>query len=142
MAATNRPRAGHVCEAIDGDRTRGEFREGVKCSDNGSAVTGADGALFDEQSVDRQAAVVPGTKPPAYPDALRASGIQGAVTVQFVMDTAGRVEPFSIQVSGSNNPLFSAAVRSALLGSRFRPAQVGGVPVRQLVQQSFSFVIQ
>jgi hypothetical protein len=35
--------------------------------------------------------------------------------------------------------LFTDAVRSALLDARFRPAEVGGRAVRQLVAQSFAF---
>ena len=62
--------------------------------------------------------------------------------VTFVVGTNGRVEPGSIKVLSTPHRLFSEAVRSALLETRFRPAEVGGRPVRQLVAQSFSFKLQ
>lgn len=64
------------------------------------------------------------------------------MVAQFVVDTAGRVEPGSIEVTSTTNPLFAQSVRSALIAARFRPAEVRGAPVRQLVQQSFSFVLR
>jgi protein TonB len=122
--------------------SHGDFRDGLSTGPSGPAIRGADGAAFDARSVDRQAEALPGTRPPAYPDALRASGMQGIVVAQFVVDTTGRVEPGSVQTTSSTNPLFSESVRSALIVARFRPAEVGGAPVRELVQQSFSFVLR
>ena len=122
--------------------SRGDFREGLAAESIGSAIRGVEGVALDARSVDRQAEALAGTRPPDYPDALRASGVQGAVVAQFVVDTAGRVEPGSIEVTSSTNPLFAQSVRSALIAARFRPAEVRGAPVRQLVQQSFSFVLR
>ena len=65
--------------------------------------------------------------------------MEGVVQVTFVVGTNGRVEPSSIKVSSTPHRLFSEAVRSALLDMRFRPAEVGGRSVRQLVAQSFQF---
>jgi protein TonB len=79
---------------------------------------------------------------PRYPDALRSVGVEGVVQVTFVVGTNGRVEPGSIKVSSTPHRLFSEAVRSALLDMRFRPAEVGGRPVRQLVAQSFKFKLE
>jgi hypothetical protein len=39
----------------------------------------------------------------------------------------------------STHPLFTIAVRSALGRMRFNPAEVGGLPVKQLVQMPFQF---
>jgi hypothetical protein len=52
------------------------------------------------------------------------------------------VEPGSISVVDSPNKLFSDAVRASLLNSRYRPAEVGGRSVRQLVEQAFTFRLE
>lgn len=82
-----------------------------------------------------------GGAPPRYPDILRQAGVEGEVQAQFVVDTTGRAEMNSFKVLRSSHDLFAAAVRAALPGMRFIPAEVGGRKVRQLVQQPFSFAI-
>lgn len=79
---------------------------------------------------------------PAYPAMLRTQGTEGRVVVRFVVDTTGRVEEGSIEVVESAHDLFAAAVRRALAGARFAPAEHGGRRVRQLVQQPFVFEIR
>jgi protein TonB len=115
--------------------TRAGASSGGSATGLGSA--GAGGA-YAEYQVERIVEVIRGAVP-RFPDALRSSGIEGDVHVTFVVGTNGRVEPASITVSDSPHRLFTDAVRSALLDARFRPAEVGGRPVRQLVAQSFSF---
>ncbi len=80
--------------------------------------------------------------PLRYPEMLKQAGFEGDVMLDFVIDTTGHVEPRSIQVVSSPHPLFEAAARDAILGSVYRPAQLGGVPVRARVQQPLSFAIQ
>lgn len=87
-------------------------------------------------------AVLPGSVGPVYPDALRASGIEGQVLAQFVVDSAGRVELATFRVLDSQHPLFVAAVRSALSRIRYLPAEARGARVAQLVQQSFHFTVR
>jgi hypothetical protein len=41
----------------------------------------------------------------------------------------------------SNHPSFTRAVMDALRTMKFDPAQVGGIPVAQLVEQPFTFAI-
>jgi TonB family protein len=74
-----------------------------------------------------------------YPPALYASGIGGLVVAEFVVDTAGRMEPGSFGIVSSTNPLFSEAVKNALEFASYTPAVRKGARVRQLVQQPFSF---
>ena len=104
----------------------------------GGLGSGAAGSAYSEYQVERIVQVVRSAVP-RFPDALRSSGVEGDVLVTFVVGTNGRVEPGSITVSDSPHRLFSESVRSALLDARFRPAEVGGRAVRQLVSQSFSF---
>src|SRR3954468_25033188 len=63
---------------------------------------------------------------PRYPESLRAAGIDGRVLVQFTVDTTGRVDMDHIVVLQSTHELFTRAVRDALAGFRFNPAQVAG----------------
>jgi protein TonB len=74
-----------------------------------------------------------------YPPALQAAGMDGRVTLEFVIDTAGRVEPASLRVLESTHPAFEAAAREALVRASFRPARLGPQPVRQLTRQAIRF---
>jgi TonB family protein len=78
---------------------------------------------------------------PQYPAALQRQGVSGQVIAQFVVDETGRAEPASFRVIETSHALFSDAVEAALPRMRFRPAEVGGRAVRQLVQQPFVFQI-
>ena|SRR5436190_16447802 len=97
--------------------------------------------IFFEFQVDKQTTVKPGTASLRYPDALRSANISGTVLVQFVVDQKGLVEPSSIRILMSTDRLFSSAVTTALNEMRFKPAEFRGKPVRQFVQQPFSFCL-
>lgn len=118
-------------EGIAHDRVA---RDGIGDDGGNSVLTGLE--------VDRQVELLPGAPAPDYPDALRAAGVRGSVLAEFVVDTTGRVEAGSFRALRSDDPLFTAAARAALLHTRFRPAESNGRRVRQLVQQSFSFVLR
>jgi protein TonB len=49
------------------------------------------------------------------------------------------VDRKTIKVIRSTHPLFTNAVREALLAIRYHPAEIGGRKVSQLVQQPFNF---
>jgi protein TonB len=104
-------------------------------------VVQTDQPLFEFQ-VEKPVTQLPGGSTPRYPDILRQAGVEGEVLAQFVVDTVGRAEMGSFKTLKSSHDLFAAAVKSALPGMRFIPAEVGGRKVRQLVQQPFSFAIQ
>jgi TonB family protein len=87
-----------------------------------------------------EAAVVLSQPMPQYPAALASVGVEGRVTVEFVIDTTGKVEPASIRVIESTHPAFESTARKAIRGSIFRPAHLSTVPVRQLTRQSVRFV--
>jgi len=78
---------------------------------------------------------------PLYPDAFYKEHVPGRVLAEFVVDTAGRPEPETVGIVSSTDPLFAASVVRALSDARFVPAQLGGHPVRQIVQQPFTFVV-
>lgn len=104
---------------------------------HGSGVgTGSD--IFEPNQVERAVAVL-ATVRPAYPEMLRAAGIEGRVVVRFVVDTTGRVEPGSVTTIEATHPRFEQSVRAVLPHLRFAPAEVGGRHVRQLVEMPFQF---
>ncbi|MDA1080436.1 MAG: TonB family protein [Gemmatimonadetes bacterium] len=96
---------------------------------------------YFEFMVEKPVAEASNTSRPRYPDILKSAGVEGQVVAQFVVDTLGRIEPGSFKVLSTTHALFEAAVRSAVSGMRFIPAEVGDKRVRQLVQQPFVFAI-
>ena len=78
---------------------------------------------------------------PRYPDDLQRAGVEGTLVVQFVVDSTGRVDAKTLAFPDHAQPGFLRAIRDALLHSRFLPAELSGIRVRQLVQQQFSFVL-
>jgi TonB family protein len=95
-----------------------------------------------ESQVEKPVGVRPGNRAPHYPDALRRVNMQGAALMQFVVDTNGRVDPTSIKALTSSHELFTKAATEALLRLTFHPAEIGGRPVRQVVQQPFNFCLR
>lgn len=98
-----------------------------------------DGDPMWPEDVERHAVPIGSVRQPRYPEPLRASRMEGSVLATFVVDTLGRVEPASFKTRDVTHPLFEQAVRAAVLGQRFRPAQWNGRRVRQLVEQQFVF---
>lgn len=96
---------------------------------------------FFEFQVEKPVQALPGGSQPRYPDILRQAGVEGEVLAQFVVDTTGRAEMSSYKVLKTTHELFGNAVKNALPGMKFIPAEVGGRKVRQLVQQPFTFAI-
>jgi len=117
-------------------------REGAAGRSSGGGLGSGDaGKAYSENQVER-AVEVTKTVPPRYPDALRSVNVEGTVEATFIVGANGRVEPGSIKIVSTPHKLFADAVRAALLETRFRPAEVGGRSVRQLVSQSFSFKLE
>jgi TonB family protein len=116
----------------------------------GSGVVGGTGkvdtgdnldAIYEASTSDSrfEQAVMVSPPVPRYPAALQTAGIDGRVDLEFVIDTAGRVEPSSLRVLESTHPAFEAAAREALARASFRPARLGSHPVRQLTRQAIRF---
>jgi protein TonB len=75
-----------------------------------------------------------------YPPQLLSAGVEGSVLVEFLIDTAGKVEPGSVRPIESSHPAFVDAARAAVLGAKFRPARLAGRPVRQITRQRVRFL--
>jgi len=128
----------HVIDDV-GD-VAGRGRSGGDAA-SGGAPGSPGGGPYTFAQVDVPAAMRPGGASPRYPTVLRERGVEGRVVVQFVVDTAGRVEPGTVRVVSSPDDLFTAAVRAALPSLRFTPARAGGRAVRQLVELPFEFAM-
>ena len=76
---------------------------------------------------------------PRYPEALRQAGIEGSVTVTYIVDPSGFVEPGSIRIVSSDQPAFAEAVATSVGQARFTPGRVRGRAVRVLVRQIIRF---
>lgn len=122
---------------FSGKGVAGGTSKGVE---GGKAPVVSDQPFFEFQ-VEKPVTALPGSANPRYPDILRQAGVEGEVLAQFVVDTTGRAEVRTFKVLKASHDLFGTAVKNALPGMRFIPAEVGGRKVRQLVQQPFSFAI-
>ena len=78
---------------------------------------------------------------PEYPERAIRLALSGAVNARFIVGADGRVEQ-EIVILDSSSPDFTAAVRAFLRRARYRPARVGGLAVRQLVEQRFVFELR
>jgi periplasmic protein TonB len=76
---------------------------------------------------------------PEYPRVLRSAGVSGAVEIEYVVGTDGRVDSASLHVRTTDHDQFTASVVQALRGARFRAAQRSGQPVAVLVRQTIRF---
>ncbi len=107
----------------------------------GDGRTATPSQPFVAGEVDRAAAPKPGAPTPVYPPDLQAAGIEGIVSVEFVVDSAGFADERHIRIVSSDYPAFSAAARAVIARTRYFPAEAHGHRVAQLVEQSFVFRI-
>lgn len=77
---------------------------------------------------------------PIYPLALRLTGVTGKVTLQFVVDTAGRVQ--KIQTISATHPLLAERATAAVAQWRFEAARKDGRAVNCNVQLEFPFELR
>jgi TonB family protein len=119
---------------------------GAEAADSGATSLSGDGhgtigQPFAAGEVDRAAAPRPGAPAPVYPSGLQAAGIEGVVAVEFVVDSAGHADMHRVRIVSSADPAFSEAARTAIVRTRYFPAEAHGRHVAQLVEQSFVFRI-
>jgi TonB family protein len=76
---------------------------------------------------------------PDYPLAMRRFGLQGTVSLNFIIEADGSVaNPTIVQ---SDNPAFDEPAIEALLQWKFKPAMKDGKPVKVRMQQRIRFEI-
>ena len=98
-----------------------------------------------------EAVALPGTRSPIYPAAARKRGASAKVMLQVVINTDGRADTATIKslrptslppLSGEPAKLYKTFVESArrtIYNARFKPAMIGGCPVRVIVLQPYHF---
>ncbi len=97
---------------------------------------------YMEAVVEERPEVIAGTCiAPRYPEILRQAGIEGRVTMEFVIDTLGRAERGSIRMVNTAHDLFVAPARETVISCRFRPGRISNRAVRVRVQQPINFQI-
>ncbi len=79
---------------------------------------------------------------PTYPEVLRRARVEGEATMQFVIDTTGRVDPRTIELLASTDYRFALACRETLPRMEFNPAEVEGRKVPEIVQLPFTFALR
>lgn len=99
-------------------------------------------SVYLSSQVDNPVAFDSRSAAPTYPDSLRMAGVEGAVMAQFVVDTTGRVDIASFVLLESSHGRFTESVRRALPGMLFRPAEINGRKIKQLVQLPFVFRLE
>ena len=77
---------------------------------------------------------------PSFPQVARRAGLHGRVTLRAVIAEDGGVE--SVEVLASTNPLFSDAAVEAVRKWRYRPASMGGRPVRVYLSVVVYFLVR
>lgn len=109
----------------------------------GDGIAGGGGdpgePLFAAQ-VEKPAMPRNGNPSPKYPSLLESSRVEGAVLVQFVVDTVGVADMNTFKVLDATNDLFAESTRATLSNWRFFPAEAGGYKVKQIVQLPLRFV--
>jgi TonB family protein len=116
----------------EGEPSRNRKRDPATAAKLAEAVAAASLYTADQVEVPVR---VDSTRPvlPIYPESLFVARVSGVTDVEFVVDTAGKVEPETFGVVSSSHPLFTEAVRRAVRMAGFQPAMLRGRPVRQVV---------
>ena len=79
---------------------------------------------------------------PTYPPAMLRNRVEGEVLVQFVVNESGVADMSTFRVVRSPNNEFTESAKIAIQATRFIPAKLNGVNVRQVVQQPFTFALR
>jgi TonB family protein len=114
---------------------------GVLSTRIGTDTTGPLGpaaTIYQESEVD-DVPVLRSAPAPRYPRVMAEAGIEGSVTLSFVIDAEGRVVAGSARVVRASHEAFVAAAEEAVYGSLFTPAKRRGEGVPVLVRQTVAF---
>lgn len=105
-----------------------------------AAVASADSTIYDTTQLAEKP--VPRTVPKLeYPAEARRQRIHGRAVVTAVVSPAGVVEPASVAMIVSADPLLSAEARRVVSLATFWPACRGGIAVRARIAVPFEFTV-
>lgn len=112
----------------------------------GTGPVPLDGEVFLAAEVDEQPTMKSGAEcvkalTDAYPAVMKSAGIPGKVSMQFVVNTDGRVDPGTVKIVSSSHKTFEGPARDVITSPActFKSGTSRGQPVRVLVQQAVSF---
>ncbi len=89
--------------------------------------------------VDRMARPVGDRSLPLFPGELQGAGVDGVVRLQYAVDSAGHVMPYSVNTIKSTQWQFSFAVDDVIDHWAFIPARAEGRPVASFYEEVFDF---
>ncbi len=96
--------------------------------------------VYQQGQVDQDAGVS-SLQDPRYPRRAKEEGVQASVELRILVDERGRVE--KLEIFGAPPGYgFEAAIQAASQNWRFKPAQLGGVPVPQWVRLPYTFHLE
>ena len=104
---------------------------------HGVMLASGDTAWWDYQ-VTRAAAPLAAIVP-AYSEGTRMRAAEGKVLARFAVDEVGTPMMTTFYIVSSPDYALSDAVRDAVAEARFRPAELRGRPVVQIVEMPFNF---
>jgi hypothetical protein len=113
----------------------------LSCGLTVAASTQEPARTYFEFQVSKPVRPKPGSVAPRYPVELRATGVEGEVLAQFIVDSLGVPVMASFRVLRSSHANFTEAVKVAVAETMYEPAELNGRKVRQLVQQPFVFAL-
>lgn len=94
-------------------------------------------SAYDNDALDQRPSITRRVAP-EYPTKARRMNVQGTVTVQLVVDTAGKPRN-CVVVKATPGGYFEEAALDAARSMRFVPGKLKGQPVNTLVQLPFAF---
>ncbi|NUO64868.1 MAG: TonB family protein [Gemmatimonadaceae bacterium] len=106
---------------------------------HGVVLASGDTAYWDYQVT--QPATPLKTIVPDYTEGTRSREAEGKVVARFAVNDAGLPVMSTFTIVSSPDYALSAAVHDAVAKSRFRPADLHGRPVAQVVEMPFNFSI-
>lgn len=82
--------------------------------------------------------LVSGRKSPKYPASARDRGIEGSVTVEYTINTEGKVVGVKVVSSSGSDDLDRAAIET-VESRKYKPAMQGGIPRNYRKRETFRF---
>ncbi|MEW5930338.1 MAG: energy transducer TonB [Gemmatimonadota bacterium] len=135
--------AGGIAKGVEGGEARNTAKEPPSGNKEGEGAGGSpvDVNVVEERPSLRNASEMQRVLQRLYPAMLRDAGISGQTMLKFVIDTNGQVENGSVQVLNTSHDGFASASVQAADKFRFRPAKIGGRPVRVSITMPITWTL-
>lgn len=85
------------------------------------------------------ARAIAGQTPPRYPEVARLNNVQGEVQIEFIVGADGIADLSSVQVAKATALEFVESVFERLPQLRFKPMELNGCPLAEVVSMPFQF---